>query len=569
MKYYKNATQYHATFLNVGGGYLSNTDVVIRVSNVNYHRITDNYGRITVNINLNPGVYSIVAFHPNGEQQSNVITVLSTIIGENLNKFLSSNQYYHVQILDGQGNPNVNKSVTFNINGVFYNSVSDSNGVAYLNENLSPDSYIVTAIGPDGLMFSNTLNIYYNRVYSYSNVKLTFISYVVLQGTKLNVKLTQENYLPLSNENIVFHINGVPYTRTTNSNGIASLNINLDPGSYSTSISYGYSTSSINLLVKSNSGIGTKLTPLNNAVWKGQQFAVKLTRLDNNAVLSNQQVLFRINGVLYYKTTDSSGIARLNINLNNPGPYSIVVNYEGTDSGTIYKSSSIYHVIYVGNSNSDLAYNYGTFPDFIDRVTWTNPNQYMISNNQLLSDVICVDNQYIQQLSTILTSYGCLIENVISLNTYVSSTEYQYYLGCNKTSVETLTSFAGNCVDETNLFVALARCANFPSRYVSADSKTGGDEHVWGQILVDDLWICVDNSRTNSNYVKLYAAYQLGNKNYLSQEFNIDFYAYSINSTSGMYGFQVPNNLNSINVNVLNNFDFSLFSIKNFYIRED
>ena len=332
-------------------------------------------------------------------------------------------------------------------------------------------------------------------------------------------------------------------------------------------MSYGYSSASMNLVVKSNSGIETKLTPLNNALWKGDSFAVKLTRSDNNAVLSGHQVLFRINGVLYYRTTDSSGIARLNINLNNPGSYSIVVNYEGTSSGTIYKSSSRYHVIYLGNNNSDLTYNYGTFPDIIDRATWTNPNQYSISNNQPISDVICVDNQYIQQLSTILTSYDCPIENVISLNTYVSSTQYQYYLGCNKTSVETLTSFLGNCVDETNLFVALARCANFPSRYIDAYSKTGGDGHTWGQILVDNLWICVDNSRTTTNYVKSSEAYQLGNKNYLSQDFNIYFYAYTLNKNlSMMYGFQVPNNLNSIDVNSYDS-DFNLFSINNSYLR--
>lgn len=41
-------------------------------------------------------------------------------------------------------------------------------------------------------------------------------------------------------------------------------------------------------------------------------------------------------------------------------------------------------------------------------------------------------------------------------------------------------------------------------------------------------------------------------------------FMHSINSTSGMYGFQVPNNLNNINVNVLNNFDFNIFSMKNF-----
>ncbi|MBQ6218145.1 MAG: hypothetical protein IJH63_16135, partial [Methanobrevibacter sp.] len=37
---------------------------------------------------------------------------------------------------------------------------------------------------------------------------------------------------PKTNEKITFNINGVFYTRTTNTDGIAKLNINLMPGKY-------------------------------------------------------------------------------------------------------------------------------------------------------------------------------------------------------------------------------------------------------------------------------------------------------------------------------------------------
>ncbi len=50
--------------------------------------------------------------------------------------------------VDGQGNVLANKTVKFNINGVFYTKPTDANGTARLNIWLYPGKYILTAYNP-------------------------------------------------------------------------------------------------------------------------------------------------------------------------------------------------------------------------------------------------------------------------------------------------------------------------------------------------------------------------------------------------------------------------------------
>ncbi len=60
--------------------------------------------------------------------------------------------------LDKQGNPLANQKITFNVNGVFYNKITDENGVAKLNINLNKGQYIITSIWDD-YMVGNKITI--------------------------------------------------------------------------------------------------------------------------------------------------------------------------------------------------------------------------------------------------------------------------------------------------------------------------------------------------------------------------------------------------------------------------
>ena len=125
-----------------------------------YTRTTNPSGVGQLNINLNPGTYIITATNPvNNEQHSNTITVLPTLTASDLVMNYGDGSQFKAYLVNGQGNPYPGQTVQFNINGVFYNRVTNSNGIASLNINLQRGTYIITS-SHNGLSISN--HIYVN-----------------------------------------------------------------------------------------------------------------------------------------------------------------------------------------------------------------------------------------------------------------------------------------------------------------------------------------------------------------------------------------------------------------------
>ena len=57
-------------------------------------------------------------------------------------------------------------------------------------------------------------------------------------GSVYSVHLTDGNGVPVVNASIIFNVHGVSYIITTNEDGIASLPINLNPGTYTITATY-------------------------------------------------------------------------------------------------------------------------------------------------------------------------------------------------------------------------------------------------------------------------------------------------------------------------------------------
>ena len=232
-KIFRNGTQYYAKFLDTKGNILKNTSVEFNINGVFYNRTTNDSGIAKLNINLNPGEYIVTAKNPNsGEFYSNIVVVLPNIVeNSDLTKYYKNDSQYVIKVLDDGGNPvGAGEKVTFNINGVLYERVTNATGHAKLNINLNPGEYIITATYK-GLMVSNTIN-----VLPVMEAKDLVMSYN--DGSKFEAKLFDGQGNPYPNQNVTFNINGVFYNRTTDDSGIAPLNINLMAGEYIITSSY-------------------------------------------------------------------------------------------------------------------------------------------------------------------------------------------------------------------------------------------------------------------------------------------------------------------------------------------
>ena len=221
VKYYKNASRFEVRLLDSNGNHLNaSQNVTFNINGVLYTRTTNSEGIAGLNINLNPGQYIITTNNPStGEYASNKITILSCIESNDLVKYYKNDSQFLVKVLNKtEGN------VTFNINGVFYTKQINKTGYAKLNINLNPGNYIITTA------FGDYVNS--NRITVLSKLYANDLDMFERDGSKFLVKLLDDNGNRLDGKTVTFNINGVFYNRTTDDNGIARLNINLNAGNY-------------------------------------------------------------------------------------------------------------------------------------------------------------------------------------------------------------------------------------------------------------------------------------------------------------------------------------------------
>ena len=340
VKFFRNGTQYCAKFLDGCGSPLVNASVIFNINGVFYKKQTDDNGMAKLNINLRPGVYILTAMHPDALMYGSNITVLSTILANDVVKFFRNGTQYCAKFLDGCGSPLVNASVTFNINGVLYKKQTDYEGVARLNINLFPGKYILTAMHPDSLMYGYNITVL-STIHGDDIVKF------FRNGTQYCAKFLDGCGSPLVNASVTFNINGVFYKKQTDDNGMARLNINLFPGEYI--------LTAIHLNGEEKANIIKVLTTIS---------AEDISLIENKSgvfVLKThdgaRNVSITINGVEYIVQTDDGGVATLNVSLSK-GNHAVL-------SKNLNSGEEIFNTIYVMEDPAFIKYYsiYGVSPD--------------------------------------------------------------------------------------------------------------------------------------------------------------------------------------------------------------
>lgn len=320
VKIYGSADKLSAILTDANHNPIANANITFTINGRNYTKTTNETGVASMNINLYPGVFTVSASYNDTTVNSTVI-VTSSIIGDNIVKIFQNGTQFFATFYGKDGKPLANNTnVTFNINGVFYTRQTNENGTARLNINLIPGKYILTAINP-----ANNEEKGFN-VTVLSNVETANLVKYYKNESQFVVKVLNGDGTPANGTNVTFNINGVFYTRDV-INGTATLNINLDPGKYIITTMYGKYSVGNNITV-----LPTLITEdLNMKFQDGSRFTAQA--LDGQGKpLANQTVFFNVNGVLYNRTTDADGFAKLLIRLN-PGKYIITSIWNGYQVG--------------------------------------------------------------------------------------------------------------------------------------------------------------------------------------------------------------------------------------------
>ncbi|ALT68043.1 adhesin-like protein [Methanobrevibacter millerae] len=230
----KAPDRFEAVFTDSDGNALANKDVTFGLNDITYTRTTDANGKAGMNINLVPGTYSIKTTNPvTNESVTNTITVLPRFTEDSdLVKYFRNDSQYVLKVLDDNGNPaKAGEIVTYNINGVFYNRTTNATGHVKLSINLPPKTYIITA-EYKGCKVAHNVTVLPTLTGNDLTKKYG-------QSGAYEAKLVDGQGKAYANQKIEFNINGVMYQRTTDANGVAKLNINLQAGKYIITASYG------------------------------------------------------------------------------------------------------------------------------------------------------------------------------------------------------------------------------------------------------------------------------------------------------------------------------------------
>ena len=306
---YHDGTSLVAKLTDYQGRPIVNDIIYFTINGKTYAKTTGDNGTVSMGLNLDSKVYTATVSYNESEVYSKIsknvtVTINPTVISEDLVKMYQNDTRFYVKFTDSTGKALTKTTVKFNIHGVFYTKKTDKDGVADLGIMLRPGEYILTAYNPvtgEEKGFNITVK---------SLIVQSDLTKYYLNASKFQATIYDKNGSLAVGKNVTFNINGVFYTKTTDSNGVVSLAINLRPGEYIITTMYEGLAVGNNIVV-----LPTLVTrDLNMTYGDGSNFTAQ-TLDGQGKPLANQNVTFNINGVFYNKVTNDNGVASLTMRL--------------------------------------------------------------------------------------------------------------------------------------------------------------------------------------------------------------------------------------------------------------
>ena len=228
---YHDGTRLVAKLTDYQGRPIVNDIIYFTINGKTYAKTTDDNGTVSMGLNLDSKVYTATVSYNESEVYSKIsknvtVTINPTVISEDLVKMYQNDTRFYVKFTDSTGKALTKTTVKFNIHGVFYTKKTDKEGAVDLGIMLRPGEYILTAYNPvtgEEKGFNITVK---------SLIVQSDLTKYYLNASKFQATIYDKNGSLAVGKNVTFNINGVFYTKTTDSNGVVSLAIILRPGEY-------------------------------------------------------------------------------------------------------------------------------------------------------------------------------------------------------------------------------------------------------------------------------------------------------------------------------------------------
>lgn len=278
--------------------------------------------------------------------------------------------YFKVTLQDANGKALNNQKVSLKVNSKTFSGTTNSNGIANIKTT-------ALAIGT----YSLTISYAGSSTYSASSTSKKVKVLSSISGKDLTKTYGTGNYYsatfwkdnsPLANTKVTLSIGSAKYNPTTDKNGVAKLNINLNPGKYVITATNPYSNEKItnNIIVNKDSTTITGNAKTYILPYNYYTYTVTL-KSKQGSPIKDCKVSFSYNNQTVSAKTNSEGKASTVIPLLKEGTYKITYKFDGTKG---YGSSSSSGTIIIKSAStkftaSDLKMTYNDGSKFSVKFT--------------------------------------------------------------------------------------------------------------------------------------------------------------------------------------------------------
>ena len=321
--------------------------------------------------NLENGIYNIGVYLSdnylnNFKNASFEISYSNTsLIVSDMATYYYSGEGLSIRLVDCNGNPLSNRLVKVTVSNKSNNLRTDNDGIA------SYEAYLENGVHNITVAFSGDSYYLSSRASAKIYVSTTIIPVSGLTktyGSNYLFKLLDTYGNPLKDYTISVEVNGAEEFVESDSEGVFSLYIYENPGSYKMTITNPVNNEEMSATIKVVARI-TENKAVTMYYGAGKSYTVKVLDDDGN-IAKGVKVTFKINGKSYTRTTDAKGYASFKLTLN-PGTYTITATYKGykvsnkvvikptlvMSAKTVKKSTTFKYSVKLLNSNGKILKN--------------------------------------------------------------------------------------------------------------------------------------------------------------------------------------------------------------------
>ena len=340
--------------------------ITITLNGKTYTLTTDKQGRATLPVDLVPGKYvAKIQFKEDNiylasSLSSNIVVdkLATALSAGDINIVYGDSASLVIVLKDDKGNALASKNISINLNGKDYALKTGNDGKATLHVDLIPGKYIAKIkFNEDNIYLASSVSS--NVVVNKLTTALSANDINIIYGNSANliITLNDNKNAPLKGKDISINLNGNDFTVKTGNDGVATLPVDLIPGTYIAKIRFNgdniYLASSVSSNVVVNK-VATALSANDINIIYGDSANLIITLNDNkNAPLKGNDISINLNGKDYALKTGNDGKASLPIDLL-PGKYTSKIKFNGDN---IYLASSVSSNIVVNKVATTLSAN--------------------------------------------------------------------------------------------------------------------------------------------------------------------------------------------------------------------